>query len=157
MADCERTRSQTRAQTGTDIGDHVEEPTEAFVPDLGNPTPNSDFWVESNSHEIGAAGGEGSGAPKRLNFKFVEDRTVLLLEVEASEFFGPLEHGSKGKANISPLRAIKPESTPTTPNGAPTVAESAKRASPKGRVSRFEAKKYDKHNQAALPLPFPAL
>ena len=79
MADCERTRSQTRAQTGTDIGDHVEEPTEAFAPDLGNPTPNSDEAVESNSHETGAAGGEGSGAPKRLNFKFVEDRTVLLV------------------------------------------------------------------------------
>ena len=46
MADCERTRAQTRAKMGTNVGDDVEEPAEAFDPDLGIPTLNSEEGVE---------------------------------------------------------------------------------------------------------------
>jgi len=122
MADCERTRAQTRAKMGTNVGDDVEEPAEAFDPDLGIPTLNSEEGVEPgvkpNLHETGDDGGESSGKPRRLNFKNLEDRAILLGEVDAFAFFGPLAHGSKGKMAAEMQDNLLKYRSPSFPHGA---------------------------------------
>ena len=109
-------RAQTRAQTATNDGGDVEEPTEALDPDLVIPTLNSEEGVEPNLHETGEDGGESSGKPRRLNFKNPEDRAVLLGEVDANEFFGPLTHGSKGKVAMKMQDNLMKYRSPSFPN-----------------------------------------
>ena len=122
MADCERTRAQTRAQTGTNVVHDVEEPAEALDHDFGIPTLNSEEGVEPgvepNLHETGEDGGESGGKPRRLNFKNTEDRAMLLGEVDANEFFGPLTHGSKGKVAMKMQDNLMKYRSPSFPNGA---------------------------------------
>lgn len=127
MGDRERTRAQTRARTVINDGDNVEEPAEALASDLVDPTlpfeEGGEETVEPNPHETDASGGESIGMPKRLCFTRIEDRVVLLSEVEASGFYAPLEYGMKGKLIAQMQQNLKQHRSDTFPHGATTSSK----------------------------------
>ena len=61
--------------------------------------------------------------PKRLCFTRIEDRVVLLSEVEASGFYAPLEYGMKGKLIAQMQQNLKQHRSDTFPHGATTSSK----------------------------------